>query len=64
MSKLFFSCLVALIIGGINWALVGLFGFDLVAFVFTKLPILGRIVYIIIGVAAIGAIASAPRTIA
>lgn len=40
------------LLGGINWALVGAFKFDLVSFVFGFLPILVPIVQILIGVAA------------
>jgi uncharacterized membrane protein YuzA (DUF378 family) len=41
-----------LIIGGINWGLVGLFKFDLVAAVFGGLPYLARAIYILVGLAA------------
>lgn len=40
------------LLGGINWALVGAFKFDLVTFVFGFMPLLVSIVQIIIGVAA------------
>lgn len=36
------------IIGAINWGLVGLFGFNLVAFLFGEMSWLSRIIYIII----------------
>ncbi|MHC4423191.1 MAG: DUF378 domain-containing protein [Planctomycetota bacterium] len=42
-----------LIIGGLNWGLVGVFNFDLVAAIFTDMPNLARIVYTIVGLAAI-----------
>ena len=42
--------LFLLIAGGLNWGLIGLFGFNLVASVFGGL---GRIVYIAVGWAAI-----------
>jgi uncharacterized membrane protein YuzA (DUF378 family) len=41
---------VLLIAGGLNWGLIGLFGFNLVASVFGGL---GRIIYIAVGWAAI-----------
>lgn len=47
---------ILLIIGGLNWGLVGLFGFDLVATIFGSMTILSRIVYVIIGLAAVYAI--------
>ena len=43
--------LLLLIIGGINWGLIGLFKFDLVAFVFGDMTVMSRIVYAIVGIA-------------
>lgn len=37
------------IIGAINWGLIGLFRFDLVAFLFGDMSLLSRIVYILVG---------------
>jgi uncharacterized membrane protein YuzA (DUF378 family) len=45
--------LVLLIIGGLNWGLVGLFGFDLVAALFGAMSPLSRIVYALVGVSAL-----------
>lgn len=46
--------LAVLIIGGINWGLIGLLGFDLVAFIFGSSAALGaRIAYIVVGVSAL-----------
>ncbi len=45
--------LVLLIIGGANWGLVGLFGFDLVAALFGEMSVLSRIVYTLVGAAAL-----------
>ena len=42
------TALVLTIIGGLNWGLVGLFGFDLVAFLFGPFSTLSRVVYILI----------------
>lgn len=41
------------VIGALNWGLVGLFGFDLVAFIFGPATIASSIVYSIIGIAAL-----------
>lgn len=46
--------LILNIIGGINWGLVGLFKFDLVAWIFGgQDSVLARIIYCIIAIAAI-----------
>ncbi len=47
------TALVLTIIGGINWGLVGLFSFDLVAFIFGPMSILSRIVYTLVALSAI-----------
>ncbi len=38
------------IVGAINWGLVGLFGFNLVAFLFGDMSWLSRIIYIIVAI--------------
>ena len=43
------TSLALVITGAVNWLLVGLFKFDLVAFLFGDLSWLSRIVYIVIG---------------
>ena len=41
-----------IVIGAINWGLVGLFKFDLVSYLFGEMTITTRIIYSIIGVSA------------
>lgn len=45
--------LVLLIVGGLNWGLVGAFGFDLVAALFGAGSGVSRAVYVIVGLSAI-----------
>jgi len=46
--------LFLLVVGGLNWGLVGLFEFDLVAFLFGgQTAVLSRIVYVLVAVSAI-----------
>lgn len=46
--------LALLIIGGLNWGLVGLFGFDLVAFLLGgSAALLARAVYTLVGLSAV-----------
>lgn len=53
MRTLNIVALVLVIIGALNWLLVGLFGFDLVAAIFANgfgtLSVLSRIVYALVG---------------
>lgn len=44
---------VLLAIGGLNWGLVGIFKVDLVATIFGEMALLSRIIYIIVGLAAL-----------
>jgi uncharacterized membrane protein YuzA (DUF378 family) len=44
--------LVLVIVGGLNWGLVGLFDFDLVAAIFGAGSMLSRLVYILVGLSA------------
>ena len=48
--------LILLIVGALNWGLVGLFSFDVVARIFSGLPAISRIIYILVGLAGIYAI--------
>ncbi len=41
--------LTLVIVGALNWLLVGVFSFDLVAFLFGNLSFLSRAVYILVG---------------
>ena len=43
------TALVIVIIGVVNWLLVGIFQFDLVAFLFGNLSWLSRIIYTLVG---------------
>jgi uncharacterized membrane protein YuzA (DUF378 family) len=45
--------LVLLIVGGLNWLLVGLLQFDLVAAIFGEMSPLSRIVYVLVGLSAL-----------
>ena len=45
--------LVLAIVGGINWGLVGLFNWNLVEAIFGGFPIIERVIYVIVGLAAL-----------
>jgi uncharacterized membrane protein YuzA (DUF378 family) len=53
MKQLDIIAAILLIIGGLNWGLVGLFSFDLVAALFGTMTWLSRLVYLLVGVSAI-----------
>ncbi len=45
--------LILLIIGGLNWGLVGAFQIDLVATLFGEASALSRLVYVLVGLSAV-----------
>ena len=45
--------LALVIIGGINWGLIGLFGIDLVSLLLGWAPALQSLIYILVGIAAV-----------
>lgn len=46
--------LILAIIGGLNWGSIGIFGFDLVAFLFGgQTSVFSRVIYTLVGLAAI-----------
>jgi len=64
LNALDWAALVLVIVGGLNWALVGLFYFDLVSYVFIQLlnvVMLARVVYVLVGVAALYLIFTASK---
>ena len=53
MKKLDVVAAVLLVVGGLNWGLVGAARFDLVATLFGDATFLSRTVYLLVGVAAL-----------
>lgn len=45
--------LILVIVGGLNWGLVGFFNYDLVAAIFGIMTMTSRVVYAIVGLAAL-----------
>lgn len=53
LNVLDWIALILVIIGGLNWGLVGLFNFDLVAAIFGDMSVLSRIIYVLVCLSAI-----------
>lgn len=47
------TALILIIIGAVNWGLIGFFRFDLIACIFGQLSAISRIIYAIVGIAGI-----------
>jgi uncharacterized membrane protein YuzA (DUF378 family) len=43
---------ILLVVGGLNWFLVGAFQFDLVKFILGSVPFIQRLIYVVVGFAA------------
>lgn len=57
MNLFFKICLVLVIVGGVNWGLIGLFGFDAVAWLCGGAQtLLARTIYTLVGISAVCAI--------
>ena len=48
-----YTLLALVIIGAINWGLIGFFSFDLVRVIFGNMSMVSRIIYALVGIAAI-----------
>ena len=61
MKVLYYIALTLVIIGSINWLLIGLFNFDLVATIFGAMSVMSRIIYVLVGIAGLISIGLYPR---
>lgn len=50
MKVVDYIALALVIVGAVNWGLIGFFGFDLVRFLFGDMTLLSRIVYAAVGI--------------
>jgi len=49
MKYLHMVAFLLLVVGGLNWGLVGLFNFNLVTMLLGSMPMVERVVYILVG---------------
>ena len=52
-NPLYILCLILVIVGGLNWGLIGLFNYDLVAMIFGNMSFLSKLVYDLVGLSAL-----------
>lgn len=53
MNTMDWIAVIIVIIGGLNWGLVGFFKFDLIAAIFGDMTGVSRVIYAIVGLAAL-----------
>jgi uncharacterized membrane protein YuzA (DUF378 family) len=63
MKAVTWITLVLLIVGGLNWLLVGAFNFDLVATLFGEMSALSRLVYVLVGLSAVYVLVASRRLV-
>ncbi|MDD6208863.1 MAG: DUF378 domain-containing protein [Clostridiales bacterium] len=61
MKTLDYIALILVIIGAINWGLIGFFQFDLVRMIFGNMSLLSRIVYALVGISGLYALSYCGR---
>jgi hypothetical protein len=61
MNILDWIAVILVIVGGLNWGLVGIFDFDLVATIFGDMSAISRVVYTLVGVSALWMIYTAAK---
>ena len=44
---------ILVLVGALNWGLIGIFGFDLVASIFGDMTVFSRVIYSLVGISAI-----------
>ena len=53
MKVLYYIALALVIIGALNWLLVGLFDFNLVSTLFGNMSVFSRIIYVLVGISGV-----------
>ena len=54
MRNLYLVMFILVIIGAINWGLIGLFNMNIVDMIFVHMPIISRIIYVLVGISGVG----------
>lgn len=61
LNGLDWLALILVIVGAVNWGLVGFLQFDLVAAIFGDMSLISRIVYSLVGLSGVYALIIAPK---
>lgn len=56
------AALVLVVVGAINWGLVGILNFNLVETIFGEASLISRVVYILVGLAGVYVLATGMKT--
>lgn len=61
MNFLRYFVYALVIIGALNWGLIGMFGFNLVSLIFGDMTLLARIIYSLVGISAVASLFMQPN---
>ena len=61
LTTLDYIAIILVIVGGLNWSLVGAFNFDLVKTIFGDMSVISRVVYILVGISALYLFSTLPK---
>lgn len=61
MNFLRYFVYALVIIGALNWGLIGMFGFNLVSAIFGDMTVLSRIIYSLVGLSAVASMFMLPN---
>jgi uncharacterized membrane protein YuzA (DUF378 family) len=62
MKNLHKVTFLLLVVGGLNWGLVGLFSYNLVASLLGSWPVVEQVVYVLVGLSAVYELLTHPKT--
>ena len=55
------TAIILVVVGGLNWLLVGLFNWNLVSYIFGDMSTLSRLIYDVVGLAALYMVVAMPK---
>ncbi|MBI4993394.1 DUF378 domain-containing protein [Candidatus Wolfebacteria bacterium] len=61
LSVLDWIAFILTIVGGVNWGLIGVLNFDLVAMIFGAMSIVSRVIYVLVGLSSLYLIVICPK---
>ena len=53
--------MILVVVGGLNWGLVGIFNFDLINTIFGPMTVVSRVLYTLVGISAIYTLVTLPK---
>jgi len=61
LTSMDWLALVLVVVGALNWGLVGAFNFNLVSAIFGEMSMVARVVYVLVGLSAVYVLFTLPK---